>query len=111
MRGSKYPNIDAFKARLRITNTDISKALRKSAPQISNKLRGKSPFTLTEATNLVRLIQATEQNNLRRIHGDKWVHEWTRRWGHVTDWTSYLFFDSPVSIVTAGQPEVFADFD
>jgi hypothetical protein len=102
-----YPNLRSFMKRHDIDIGDLAKAAGKSYPPIHQKLTRKTSdhgkvaiFNINEAYAIINLVITAEQNYLKGKFGDKWEAEWKARWGHISDWFNYLFFDEVVTIAT-----------
>lgn len=93
--------------RHKITAGDIAKEINKSYPPVINKLNMKttrngkiSMFDIVEAKQITDYLLQKEKDSLKEKFGDEWENEWKKRWGHITNWFNYLFFDEVVTIVT-----------
>jgi hypothetical protein len=103
-----YPNLRAFMKRHRLTVGDLAKIIDKSYPPAYQKInrketkRGKAAmFDIEEARAILTFVKKTEENYLKSKYGDDWQKEWIARWGHISDWFEYIFFDEVVTNVTS----------
>lgn len=101
-----YSNLNAFMKRNKITIKDLSEAVGKCYPTILNKLNTKQTsqgktavFNIIEAKQITDFLITKEKQSLQEKFGEDWFREWSKRWGHVTNWLNYLFFDETVTIV------------
>lgn len=102
-----FPNLRAFMKRHNITIGDLAKAANKSYPPIHEKINKKvskkgkvAKFDIDEAYAIINLVINAEQNYLKGKFGSNWEAEWKARWGHITDWFKYIFFDEMVTNAT-----------
>lgn len=102
-----YPNLRSFMKRHGLTIGDIAKTVKKSYPATHQKINRKSTkhgkvalFDIEEAYAIVNFVISTEQSYLKSKYGDAWETEWIARWGHISDWFAYIFFDEVVTNVT-----------
>jgi hypothetical protein len=86
---------------------DLAQTTGKSYPTIHQKINKKATdhgkvakFDIDEAYAIINLVITAEQNYLKSKFDENWEGEWKARWGHITDWFKYLFFDEVVTNVT-----------
>lgn len=102
-----YPNLRSFMKRHNITIGDLANAAGKSYPSIHQKINKKrtvqgktAKFDIDEAYAIINHVIKAEQSYLQGKFGENWETEWKARWGHITDWFKYIFFDEVVTNVT-----------
>ena len=102
-----FPNLRSFMKRHNLTIGDLAKATNKSYPTIHQKINKKvtahgkeAKFDIDEAYAIINLVISAEKNYLQGKFGENQGAEWNARWGHISDWFKYLFFDEVVSNVT-----------
>jgi hypothetical protein len=102
-----YPNLRAFMKRHGISIGDIAKAINKSYPPAYQKINRKETkhgkvamFDIEEARAIIIYVKQVEEEYLKEKYGDNWQKEWDARWGHISDWFEYIFFDEVVTNVT-----------
>ena len=102
-----YPNLRAFMKRHKLSIGDIAKVMSKSYPPAYQKITRKETkhgkvamFDIEEARAIIIFVKQAEEDYLKERFGDKWQDEWNARWGHITDWFEYIFFDEMVTNVT-----------
>lgn len=107
MKITCYPNLNSFMKRHGLTIGDIANVIGKSYPPTHQKitrkttLHGKSAtFDIDEARKIISYIKEIEQKSLKEKFGDLWGEEWNKRWGHISNWFEYIFFDEVVTNVT-----------
>lgn len=107
MNFNNYPNLISFMKRHGLTIGDIAKTIKKSYPPALQKLNRKvsekgkvSLFDIEEARAIISFVKNTEEKFLKLKYGDEWTEEWGKRWGHISDWFEYIFFDEVVTNAT-----------
>jgi len=102
-----YTNLKSFMKRHGLTIGDLATTVGKSYPPIHQKINMKTSkqgkvalFDIEEAKSIIVFIIKTEQDYLKTRFGDDWQKEWNVRWGHITNWFDYIFFDQMVTIET-----------
>lgn len=100
-----YSNLTAFMKRNKTSARELSEVLEKSYPTVINKLnmkqtqQGKTAvFNIIEAKQITDFLLKKEKESLQEKFGEGWSVEWSKRWGHITNWLNYLFFDETVTI-------------
>lgn len=100
--------------RHKVTAGDIAKVIKKSYPPVLKKLNMKttehgkvSTFDIVEAKKIIDYLLQKERNFLYAKFGDEWQTEWQKRWGHITNWFEYLFFDEMVTNVDGSKVSNF----
>lgn len=101
---TNYSNLTAFMKRHNLTIGDLAKVTGKSYPPMLNKINTKETahgkkalFDIVEAKQITDFILQKEQESLKSKFGNDWETEWNKRWGHIKNWFSYLFFDEVVA--------------
>ena len=103
-----YPNLNSFMKRFNLTIGDVATVIRKSYPPTHQKITKKvsrlgktAMFDIEEARSIIQFVKETEEKALKQKFGeDEWKAEWEKRWGHITNWFEYIFFDEVVTNVT-----------
>jgi len=102
-----YPNLRSFMKRHGLTIGNIADSTGKSYPTIHQKINRKitdhgtvALFNIEEAYAIISFVISTEQGYLKSKFGNEWEKEWSARWGHVSDWFKFIFFDEVVTNVT-----------
>lgn len=97
-----------------VTAGDIAKVIGKSYPPVLKKLNMKttelgkvSVFDIIEARKITNYLLQKEKESLKAKFGDEWQAEWQKRWGHITNWFEYLFFDEVVTNVDGSKVSNF----
>ena len=104
MKINHYPNLISFMKRHGLTIGDIAKTIKKSYPPALQKINRKTSnggkealFDIEEARAIINFVRLREENALKQKYGDDWKQEWDKRWGHISDWFEYIFFDEVVT--------------
>lgn len=107
MNINHYPNLISFLKRHGLTIGDIAKTIKKSYPPAQQKINRKKTkkgkvalFDIEEARAIISFVKAIEETALKQKYGDDWEAEWVKRWGHISDWFEYIFFDEVVTNAT-----------
>ena len=105
-----YSNLTALMKRHKVTAGEIAKVINKTYPPVMNKLninttkQGEvSVYDIVEAKQIADYLLQKEKDFLKEKFGQEWESEWQKRWGHITNWFNYLFFDEVVSNATASN--------
>ncbi len=108
MNINHYPNLISFMKRHGLTIGDIAKAINKSYPPALQKINRKTTkkgkvalFDIEEARAIISFVKSTEETALKQKYDEHWETEWNKRWGHISDWFEYIFFDEVVTNVTS----------
>ena len=89
-----------------VTAGDIAKVIEKSYPPALKKINMKTTFDIIEAKKIIDYLLQKEKDFLYIKFGDEWQTEWEKRWGHITNWFEYLFFDEMVTVTNVGGSKV-----